>query len=279
MNSISLNVTLISVGLAVVGGTAAAASSMDADLHARVPQSYNNELVAVYDPQYPPSYFIDDNGEIAGYALDFQQAVAEKLGIKNTSKQAKFASIVQGILGGRYNTSYFHDTPERREKMDFVDVHQTGTVVMVQKGNPQNLDLHELCGQKVGVAAGAHQQLEVMPALQKACSERGAAAIEEFAFSGLNEGSLAVRAGRVHAWLGDSPSVGYIIKQTKGEFEVTPTPHITGYSGFAFVKGDPMAPLVRDAIAELVNEGVYMAILQDWYMESMALEKPLLNGE
>lgn len=258
---------------------AAEAEGVDATLQARVPDAYHNGLVAVYDPQYPPSYFIDDSGKMVGYVLDFQDAIATKLGIANTAEQAKFASIIPGILGARYHASYFHDTPERREKMDFVDVHQTGTVVMVRAGNPDALDLNELCGHSVGVASGGHQQLELMPKLQKECSDRGEPAIEELAFSGLNEGSLAVRAGRVQGWLGDAPSVGYIVKQTGNVFETTPTPYLTGYSGFAFKKGDPIVPLVRDALAGLIEDGTYAKVLADWHMESMALEAPLVNGE
>lgn len=256
-----------------------AAEGVDPALQAQVPDAYKDGLIAVYDPQYPPSYFIDDSGEMVGYVLDFQEALTAKLGIDSTAEQAKFAGIIPGILGGRYHTSYFHDTPERREKMDFVDVHRTGTVVMVRAGNPDGLDLSELCGHSIGVVSGGHQQLELLPELQKECSDRGEPAIEELAFSGLNEGSLAVRTGRVQGWLGDSPSVGYIIKQTEDVFETTPTPYLTGYSGFAFPKGDPIAPVVRDALGALIEDGSYNKILQDWHMESMALEAPLLNGE
>lgn len=256
-----------------------AAEGVDPALQAKVPDAYKNGLIAVYDPQYPPSYFIDDSGKMVGYVLDFQEALTAKLGIGSTAEQAKFAGIIPGILGGRYHVSYFHDTPERREKMDFVDVHRTGTVVMVRTGNPDELDLNELCGHSVGVVSGGHQQLELLPKLQKECSDRGEPAIEELAFSGLNEGSLAVRTGRVQGWLGDAPSVGYIIKQTEDVFETTPTPYLTGYSGFAFPKGDPIAPVVRDALGGLIEDGSYVKILQDWHMESMALEAPLLNGE
>lgn len=255
------------------------AAGVSEKLQAKVPEEYGKQFIGVYDPQYPPSYFIDEQGEMAGYVLDFQHAVAERLGLESVAEQAKFASIIQGVLSNRYNVSYFHDTPERREKMDFVDVHSTGTVVMVKKGNTKDIDLDNLCGFKVGVAAGAHQQLELMPKLQEQCAEEGKPEIQELAFSGMNEGSMAVSTERADAWLGDSPAVGYTIKQTGGQFEVTPTPHIIGYSGFAFTKGDPMAQVVQEAINEMIQDGSYLEILKDWNMESMALDKALLNGE
>lgn len=261
------------------GAVANANDNVRQDLAAKVPDEYAAGLVSVYDPQYPPSYFIDEDGNMVGYVLDFQEQLAAKLGLDSRAEQAKFAGIIPGILGGRYHTSYFHDTPERREQMDFVDVHQTGTVVMVAPDNPEGLDLHELCGHTVGVTSGGHQQLELMPQLQEECAERGEPAIKELAFSGLNEGSLAVRTGRAQAWLGDAPSVGYIIKQTDGAFATTPTAHLTGYSGFAFKKGDPMAEVFKDALGALMEDGSYMQILEDWNMAETALDVPLLNGE
>jgi len=264
---------------AAMGSVAYAEEGADAALQAKVPDAYRGGLVAVYDPQYPPSYFIDESGKMVGYVLDFQNIIAAKLGIESKAEQSKFAAIIPGILGGRYHTSYFHDTPERREKMDFVDVHQTGTVVMVQAGNPDGLDLNDLCGHTVGVTSGGHQQLELLPRLQKKCEERGEPAIKELAFSGLNEGSLAVRSGRVQGWLGDAPSVGYIIKQTKDAFAKTPTADLTGFSGFAFKKGDPMALVVKEALGALIKDGTYMKVLSEWHMAEMALDAPLLNGK
>ena len=51
------------------------------------------------------------------------------------------------------------------------------------------------------------------------------------------------------------------------------------YSGFAFKKGDPMAPLFKEALGALMEDGTYMKVLEDWHMTEMALEAPLLNGE
>ncbi len=265
------------IGLAAA--SAQAADGTSAPLKAKLPEAYRDGLVAVYDPQYPPSYFIDDSGKIVGYVLDFQEILAAKLGAKAKSEQAKFAAIIPGILGGRYHMSFFHDTVERRAKMDFVDFHQTGTVVMVLAGNPNGLDLNDLCGRKIGVASGAQQQLEVLPRLQGECATRGKPPIEASAFSGLNEGSLAVKSRRIEAWLGDAPSVGYIIKQTKGAFAKTPTADLRGLAGFAFKKGDPMAVLVKEALGELMKDGTYKKVLDEWHMSEMALKAPLLNGE
>ncbi|HEU5067066.1 MAG TPA: transporter substrate-binding domain-containing protein [Sphingomicrobium sp.] len=255
------------------------ASGVDQDLHSQVPENYAKGLVAVYDPQYPPSYFIDETGEMAGYVIDFQKALATKLGIPIKAEQAKFSAIIAGILGSRYDTSFFHDTPERREKMEIVDFHRTGTALMVKAGNPTGIDLYELCGHKVGVTKGGAQSLELLPRLQAKCKDAGKPQIDALVFSGPNEGSLAVKTGRIEGWLGDAPYTGYVVRQNNGIFEKTPTADVSGVSGFAFRKGDPMVELVKQAMKAMMEDGTYQEILADWKMSELALEKPLVNGK
>ncbi|MGE8941530.1 transporter substrate-binding domain-containing protein [Leptospira interrogans] len=248
-------------------------------LHAQVPEQYRKGLTAVYDAQYPPSYYVDENNQIAGYVIDFQKAIAAKLGIPVNAEQAKFSGIIAGILGNRYDLSAFHDTPERRERMDFADITQTGTSVMVRAGNPARIDLHELCGRKIGAAQGGQQYLELVPKLQAKCTELGKPQIEVSLFSGPNEGSLAVKTGRIEGWLGDAPYTGYIVKNSKGEFEKTQTSDVTGVSGFAFRKGDPMAKLFQQAIQSMIEDGTYRKIMADWQITELSLQKALLNGQ
>jgi len=256
-----------------------APAGSDPAIHAQVPEQYRKGVTAVYDAQYPPSYYVDDNNEIAGYVIDFQKAIATTLGIPVKAEQAKFSGIIAGILGSRYDFSAFHDTPERREKMDFADITRTGTSVMVRAGNPGRLDLHDLCGHKVGAAQGGQQYLELLPKLQAKCSEQGKPQIEVSLFSGPNEGSLAVKTGRIEGWLGDAPYTGYIVKNSKGAFEKTPTSDITGVSGFAFRKGDPMAKLFQQALQSMIEDGTYRKIMADWQITELSLQKALLNGQ
>ncbi len=251
----------------------------DPAIYAKVPEQYRKGVTAVYDAQYPPSYYVDENGQVAGYVIDFQKAIATKLGVPVKTEQAKFSGIVAGVLGNRYDLSAFHDTPERREKMDFADITRTGTSVMVKAGNPGKLDFNALCGHKIGAAQGGQQYLELLPKLQAKCKEQGKPEIEASVFSGPNEGSLAVKTGRIEGWLGDAPYTGYIVKNSKGEFEKTPTSDVTGVSGFAFRKGDPMAKLFQQALQSMIEDGTYAKIMADWKITELSLQKALFNGQ
>lgn len=251
----------------------------DPSLSSKVAEQYRNGVTAVYDAQYPPSYYVDDNNQVAGYIIDFQKAVAAKLGIPVKTEQAKFSGIVAGVLGNRYDLSAFHDTPERREKMDFADITRTGTSVMVKAGNPAKIDFNTLCGHKIGAAQGGQQYLELLPKLQAKCKEQGKPEIQVSVFSGPNEGSLAVKTGRIDGWLGDAPYTGYIVKNSKGEFEKTATSDVTGVSGFAFRKGDPMAKLFQQALQSMIDDGSYAKIMADWKITELSLQKALFNGQ
>ncbi|WP_224405601.1 transporter substrate-binding domain-containing protein [Afifella sp. IM 167] len=275
-NAAALLATLVAACVSGAGAAYAQSAPEGADpaLYAKIPDAYRDGLTAVYDPQYPPSYYIDEGGEMAGYVLDFQKAVATKLGIPIKAEQAKFSGIVAGILGERYDTSAFHNTPERQEKMDFANITRTGTSVMVKAGNTADIDLYKLCGHKVGTTQGGEQFLELLPKLQARCESEGKEKIEVMVFSGPNEGSLAVKTGRIDGWLGDAPYTGYIVKQSKGTFEKTPTSDVSGFSGFAFRKGDPMAELFKAALADMMDDGTYQAIMEDWKISELAIEKP-----
>ncbi|MGF7160877.1 polar amino acid transport system substrate-binding protein [Rhodoligotrophos appendicifer] len=268
----------LSCGLSAASAQTATGGA-DPAVQAQVPEKYRSGITAVYDPQYPPSYYIDENNKMVGYVLDFQHAIATKLGIPVKEEQAKFSGIVAGILGGRYDFSAFHDTPERREKMDIADITRTGTSVMVRAGNPDGLDLYELCGHKIGATQGGAQYLELLPKLQAKCTEKGEPEIEVSVFAGPNEGSLAVKTGRIQGWLDGAPYIGYIIKNSNNEFEKTATSDVTGVSGFAFRKGDPMAPLFKQALQSMIDDGSYQKLMAEWKIPELALEKALINGQ
>ena len=269
-------VALLATGTAFAQG---APKGADPAIYAKVPEQYRKGLTAVYDAQYPPSYYVDENNQIAGYVIDFQKAIAAKIGIPVNSEQAKFSGIIAGVLASRYDLSAFHDTPERREKLDFADITRTGTSVMVKAGNPGRLDLYTLCGHKIGAAQGGQQYLELLPKLQAKCTEQGKPQIEASVFSGPNEGSLAVKTGRIEGWLGDAPYTGYIVKTSKGEFEKTATSDVAGVSGFVFRKGDPMAKLFQQALQSMIEDGTYRKIMADWQITELSLQKALFNGQ
>lgn len=274
----------VAVLLAALAATGAAAQdfsaiAVDPALHDKVPEKYLDGFTGVYDPQYPPGYYIDENGEMVGYAIDFHKAIAAKLGIPYKAEAAKFAAIISGIMGERYDSSYFQDTPERRETMDMVAMLRSGSSVMVQAGNPTDIDLHTLCGHTIGVVTGGKQSLQLLPALQDECAANGKAEITALNFAGLSEASLAVKTGRIEGWLGDAPNAAYLVRNQPDIFSVAPTADLTGWSAFAFRKGDPMAELVKEATMELIADGTYTQIIENWHMKELALDAPLLNGE
>jgi polar amino acid transport system substrate-binding protein len=249
------------------------------ELHAQIPEKYRSGMTAVYDPQNPPSYFLDENSKLVGNIIEIQDLVAAKLGLKLRVEQAKFSGIIAGLLGSRYDLSAFQDTPERRAQMDFVDFLKTGTSVLVRKGNPVGLDFNTLCGRKIGTAHGSNQAVNILPRLQAKCAADGKPAIEVVVLPGPNEGALALKAGRVEGWIDATPYIGYMITNSKGEFEKTKTSDVVGVTGFAFRKGDPMVPLFKQAVQAVMNDGSYMKVIEKWNVHDLALDRPLVNGE
>lgn len=251
----------------------------DAALHAKVPAEHLDGVTTVYDPQYPPLYYVDESGDVVGFVVDMQNAIAERLGITITIESAKFSSIIPGLQGKRYDMSYFQDNEERRQTLDMVAVQKTGAAVLVSKGNPKGLEYNALCGHKVGVQSGSRMSDELIPKLKEACKAGGKDDIEALIFAGPNEGSLAVRTGRLDGWLDSAPYIGYLVKQFPDALEMAPGADWAGVSSFAFRKGDPLAELFRDAATAMVADGTYAKILDEWKITELGVEAVLFNGK
>lgn len=244
-----------------------------------LPEEYQDGITAVYDPQYPPSYFVGDSGDVEGYVIELQEKVAEIIGVPVTTEEAKFEGIITGIQSSRYDISYFHATAERRDSLDFVGLHETGSSVLVAKGNPAGIDLNDICGATIGITQGGQQGIELLPKLQDDCEAAGSEPIEASAFSGPNEGSVAVQTGRIDGWLGDAPYNSYIVKENPEDFEQAETIDLSGVSGFAFRQDDPLADVFLQASQELMDGTGYEDVLTEWEMSGLMIDSPMANEE
>jgi Bacterial extracellular solute-binding proteins, family 3 len=56
-------------------------------------------------------------------------------------------------------------TEERLKVLDVINYFQNGTGVAVPRGNPQKLNVHDLCGCRVGVQSGSTSEVKWLPQL------------------------------------------------------------------------------------------------------------------
>lgn len=254
------------------------------DLAALVPSDIGSDgkLVIGTNAEDAPNEFIDEDGTtIIGVSPDLGDAIGDILGLETEWINAPFDAIIPGLQSGKYEVGMaaFSDTPEREKIVDFVTYYNTGTQWAVQAGNPKNITPDSACGSTVGSEVG-NTQLDDAEAKSEACVAAGQDPIEVQAFQSHTDAVAALVSGRIDAWLTDATVVGYAVDHSNGKLEIAdPTPYDTVPIGIALPKdaGD-FAKAVQGAVQELIDNGTYAKILDEWGISSVAIDEAVING-
>jgi polar amino acid transport system substrate-binding protein len=259
-----------------------AASTAANDLAAQVPDAIKSDgkLKIGSDASYPPNEYVDTDGKtIVGWDVDLGKAIAKKLGLEAEFENANFDTIIPGISSGKYElgVSSFTDNLEREKVVDFVDYYSAGTAWAAQVGNPKKVDPNNACGLKVGVQRGT-VQVDDITTRSKACTDAGKPAIQQVVRTQQTEVNADLVSGKTDAMAADSPIVGYAVKQTGNKVEIVGQVYDTAPYGFAVKKGSEMTALVQKAVAELIADGTYKSIMDEWGVGDGAVTEAKVNG-
>ena len=289
-----------SAGSSAAGSSAAVSESVPAPLNlnltkddtiaAALPDKYKQSgaVVVATDASYAPNEFLaEGSNDPVGWDIDLANALGQVLGLKVTVEPASFDGIIAGINAGRYDMSLssFTDTKAREESVNFVTYYEVGTSTMVLAGNPQNITtVTDLCGRPVGAENGTTQlallnDATVDGSVVKACTDAGKPAPIAQGFPKQTDVNSALAAGRIDAYLADTPIVAYAVKQTGDKFEKVGQDQGTAPYGIALPK-DPAAltTSVQQAMQKLIDSGAYMKILDNWGVSSGAITTSAVNG-
>jgi polar amino acid transport system substrate-binding protein len=266
---------------------AAAASALptaakDDALAAKVPQKIaaDGKIVFGSDASYAPNEFTAPDGTtVIGMDVDLGTAIAQKLGLGAEFQNSSFSAIIPGIQSGQYELgmSSFSVSPERVQTVDMVSYFVAGTSMAVKSGNPDNINIDDLCGKTVGVQAGTVQVDDVNARSQK-CTAAGKPAIQVTQLQAQSDVTLALTANRVVAMLADSPIVDYATKTTEGAVEAVGQPYDTAPYGVVLAKDQgEFSDAIRAAIQSLMDDGTYKAILDKWSVGRGAIPTSQIN--
>nr|WP_233225712.1 ABC transporter substrate-binding protein [Amycolatopsis sp. CA-126428] len=258
------------------------AVAKDDKLAAMVPDAVKTDgkILVGQDQSYPPNEFQDESGKVTGFDVDLGTAIGQKLGLKMEFQNAAFDGIIPGIQAGKYELamSSFSVNAERLQIVDMVSYYKAGTSLGVLKGNPDKLNVDDLCGKKLGVQKGTTQVDDLQKRSDK-CTSAGKPAIDVTQLQAQTDVNLALTAKRVQGELADSPVVDYAVKQTNGQLEVVGEPYDTAPYGIILKKdsGD-YGKAVQAAVQALIDDGTYKKILDKWGLSAAgAVSKSELN--
>jgi len=289
-----------SAGSSAAGSPSAVAESVPTPLNlnlakddtiaATLPDKYKQSgtIIVATDATYAPNEFLQEgSNDPIGMDIDLANALGQVLGLTVTIEPASFDGIIAGINAGRYDMSLssFTDTKAREESVNFVTYFEAGTSTMVLAGNPQNITtVTDLCGRPVGAENGTTQldllnDATVDGSVVKACTDAGKPAPIAQGFPKQTDVNSALAAGRIDAYLADTPVVAYAVKQTGDKFEKVGQDQGAAPYGIALPK-DPAAltTSVQQAMQQLIDSGAYMKILDNWGVGAGAITTAAVNG-
>jgi polar amino acid transport system substrate-binding protein len=304
MKSISLGLALFALVLGAcakstssgTGGspsatpTGAFGVTKDATIAAELPAAAvaKGTLVVATDASYAPDEFIGpDNKTIVGMDIDLANAIAGVLGLKFNYVNAKFDTIITGVLGGRYDLSLssFTDNLDREKTVDFVTYFQAGEAIFVAADSKANFtSLDQLCGKPVSVESGT-TELDDINAQNPKCKAEGKPEIIKHVFPDQNATNLDLISGHAVASLADSQVAAYQVKVTNGKVKVltnyvAPAPYgivLPRPAGSAKGSG-ALDKAILDALKKLIADGIYKQILDKWGVAAGAITTPTING-
>ena len=257
---------------AVVGVDAAAVALLPADI------KDSGVLSIGVDATYPPNEFKDADGNPIGWDVEIANAVAAKLGLTPEYQIAQFANIIPSIVGNKVNigVSSFTDTVERQQQVDFVNYYEAG--IMWASAAGKTVDPDNACGLKVAVQATTYEDTDEVPAKSDACVAAGKAPIEKMQFDTQDAATNAVALGQVDALSADSPVTMAAIANTDGKLQAAGVSFDVAPYGIAVSKTGGLAKAIQAALQSMVDDGSYMAILDNWGVSDGAISTITINA-
>lgn len=254
----------------------------DDSLASQVPATIKSKgtLVVGSDTTYAPAEFLggSDNHTPMGYDVDFAKAIAATLGLKADVQTADFTGILPA-LGPKYDLgiSSFTITKERLQAVNFVSYFNAGVAWAVQKGNPKNFSVSDVCGKTVGVQTGTTEADEVK-ALSDKCTSSGKKAVNIVSLAAQTDLNTRLVNGALDAMSADSPVTSYAIQQTNGALEKVGDTTEMAPEGIAVAKSDTaLADLIQKVMTKLISDGTYKKILDTWNNADGAVSKSEVN--
>jgi polar amino acid transport system substrate-binding protein len=220
-----------------------------------------------------------DNKTIIGFDADLAHALGQVLSLDVTLTNAGFDTIIPGLSGGKYDLgiSSFTDTKEREEVVDFVTYLTDGTILMTKAGNPDGLDIADLCGKAIGVGKGGTQVTIIIPKLDEECEAAGKPKIDTHVFNGQDAPNLALASGQIQGTILDQIAAAQIAAASQGKFEVVGEAIEAAPIGVAVPKSSGMTEAVHAAMQSLMDDGTYQELLARWSLEAAGVTTSDVN--
>jgi len=257
---------------AAASPTPRAAGSPTASLAAGVPELADGTLQVGSDIAYAPIEFYEEGTQNpVGLDVDIAKALAKELGVKVEFMNTGFDGLIGALQAKRFDIimSSMTVTEKRQQEIDFIPYFTAGTGILVQAGNPKNIQsLADLCGKSVAVQLGTIQ-VDQLDAQNEQCAQK-------ISITTFDQNPLAVeqlRLGRADAVTADYPVAANDARLSQGALEVVGTQFEAAPYGIGLRKDSTaLNAALTKALQAIMDNGEYDKILADWNLEAGSIK-------
>ncbi|WP_407314276.1 cystine ABC transporter substrate-binding protein [Pseudomonas sp. nanlin1] len=210
---------------------------------------------------YPPFSFQDNDGKLAGFEVDFAQALAKALGVTAKLQPTKWDGMLASLESKRLDVVINQVTisDERKKKYDFSQPYTvSGIQALTQKKTAEQIKAPaDLAGKKVGVGLGTNYEQwlkENVPQAIVRTYDDDPTKLQD------------LRIGRIDAILVDRLAAFDMVEKTNNTLAVAGEPFSRQESGVALRKGEPeLLAAIDKAIDQLRADGTLAALSKKWF--------------
>lgn len=206
---------------------------------------------------YAPFNFVDDKGDLQGFDVEIANALCAEMQADCTLVAQDWDGIIPGLMSRKYDAivASMSITEERMRVVDFTEPYYSNVLAFVgPKGTEMGTDAASMDGKTLGAqrATIAGQHLE----------DNYSDAVDVKLYDTQDNAYLDLDAGRLDGMLSDKfPAYDWLKTEQGAGFEFKGDDIDIGDKiGIAVRKGDDLKERFNEALAAIVEKGVYAEI-------------------
>ncbi|WP_169294667.1 transporter substrate-binding domain-containing protein [Advenella sp. EE-W14] len=278
-------VVLATSSLLTAGYALTTHANSSAPLYKELPEAVKKAgKIHVAGDQLPPYRITAEDGRtMKGLEVELMQALQKQLGVPfETTVVANGPAIFTGVDTGRYDISFGPAlaTAEREKRYDVIPwlLSKPAFILPTQHGLKTEKIL-DLCGRRISVMSGsaAIREVEIMDGM---CEKAGLKKTQQIVMPDQNSTLLAAQSGRADAFSMQYAAALHLLKTRPGEYtaQTDETNTLTTLRlGMILKNNSPLSPVMVTAMQNLVDNGEYQKILDNWGLAPASIDVIQLN--
>jgi polar amino acid transport system substrate-binding protein len=197
-------------------------------------------------------------------------------------RQADYSALIPGLEASRFDMASggISDTEEREEKVDFVNYMMSGASILLRQEDADKYkSIMDFCDDAISTMLGGRTIMTAVEAASAECEAAGKGPITAEQLPGAPDSRMQLDLKRVNGYIGDFPALVYMISNTPDKYVIADGNYllVKYVTSWAFPKDSALTELFQETVQGMLEDGTYMALLEEWGMQGAALPEITIN--